>query len=143
MPTNTFSLGKDSSLVVIAPTGQRIDLSQITGFDAKQRTHNVTVRPLNGPPQAAYVPDGWEGSFEIERGTSAADDLFATIESNFWSGGALGVGQVFQYVNEVNGSQSTYQYDNVTMRLGDAGNWKADASVKQKIDFFASTRRRV
>lgn len=143
MPTNVFSLGKDCSLVAIAPTGQRLDLSVVTGFEARQSVHQLRIRPLNGPPQGADIPDGWTGSFEVERGSSAADDLFATIESAFWAGGILGVGQIFQYVNEVNGSQSTYQFDGVTMHLSEAGSWKADSAVKQTVQFFASTRKRV
>ena len=143
MPTTTFNIGRDSSLVLIAPTGQRIDLSIVTGFESKQAVHQLRVRPLTGPPQGADIPDGWNGSFEVERGSSAADDLISTIESGFWAGGTIGTGQVFQYIQEVNGSQSTYQYDGVTLHLSEAGNYKADATVKQTISFFASTRKRV
>jgi hypothetical protein len=143
MATSTFNLGRDSSVVVIAPTGQRIDFSIVTGFDAKQTVHQLRIKPLTGPPQGVDIPDGWTGSFEIERGSSAADDLFSSIEQGFWATGALGIGQIFQYIQEVNGSTSTYQYDGVAMHLSDAGSYKADASVKQTIAFFASTRKRV
>lgn len=143
MPTNTFNIGRDTSLVLIAPTGARVDLSLVTGFQAKQNVHSLRVRPLTGPTQGADIPDGWDGSFEIERGSSTADDLFAQIESGFWATGTLGIGQIFQYVNEVNGSTSTYQYDGVTMHLSNAGDWKSDATVKETIAFFASTRKRV
>lgn len=143
MPTNTFNLGKDCSLVVIAPTGQRIDLSIVMDFDAKQQVHQIRIDPLNGPPQGVDVPRGWNGTFGIERATSAADDLFSTLEQGFWAGGVLGNGQIFQYVQEVNGSTSTYQFDGVAMHLSEAGNYKADNSVKQTISFFASTRKRV
>lgn len=143
MPTNTFNLGKDCTVVCIAPTGSRVDFSIVEGFEAKQQVHNLTIRPLNGPPQAAHLPDGWTGSFMIERASSAADDLFAQIEQGYWSGGTFGIGQVFQYINEVNGSQSTYQFDGVTMHLSETGNWKADSSVKQTVTFYASTRKRV
>ena len=143
MPTNTFNLGKDCTVVLIAPTGQQVTLSIVEGFDAKQAVHSLRIRPLNGPPQGADLPDGWNGSFTVERGSSAADDLFSQIEQGYWAGGVFGIGQVFQYVTEVNGSTSTYQFDGVTMHLSDAGSWKADSSVKQTISFFASTRKRV
>ena len=50
---------------------------------------------------------------------------------------------MYQYVSETDGSTSTYQYDNVTFKLASAGLWKGDASVKQKLEYFATRRRRV
>lgn len=140
MPTNTFNLGKDCQLVLIGPTGARVDLEEVVGFDARQDVHDLKVRPLNGPPQAAMLPDGWTGTFQVERGNNAADQLFSQIEAGYWAGGVFGVGTIFQYINEVSGSQSTYQYNNVTMSLSEAGDWKADSAVRQTIKFFASTR---
>ena len=141
MPTSTFNLGKDCTLVLIAPTGQQLDLSIVTGFDAKQQVHKLRIKPLNGPPQGADLPDGWEGSVSIERGSNAADNLFSTLESGYWAGGVMGTGQIFQYITEVNGSQSVYQFNNVTMSLSDSGHWQPDSAVKQTISFFASTRK--
>jgi hypothetical protein len=140
MPTNTFNLGKDCTLVLIAPTGVQTTLSIVEGFEAKQAVHSLRIRPLNGPPQGADLPDGWNGTFTVERASNAADDLFSQMEQNFWAGGIFGVGQIFQYIQEVDQSTSTYQYNNVTMHLSDAGSYKADSSVKQTIAFFASTR---
>jgi hypothetical protein len=140
MPTPTFNLGMDCSVVVISPVGGRVDLSIVEAFNAKQQVHKIRVRPLNGPPQGADVPDGWEGTFSIERGSPAADNLFSQIEAGFWAGGVLNTGQLYQYVDEVGGGTSTYTFNNVTMSLSDAGTWKSDSSVKQTIAFFASTR---
>ena len=53
----------------------------------------------------------------------------------------MGTGQIFQYITEVNGSQSVYQFNNVTMSLSDSGHWQPDSAVKQTISFFASTRK--
>jgi hypothetical protein len=50
---------------------------------------------------------------------------------------------MYQYVTETDGSVSTYQYDNVIFRLSNAGSWKGDNSVKQKLEFFAVRRRRI
>jgi hypothetical protein len=142
MPTNTFSLGKDTQLVLIGPSGQ-VNLSIVTGFNSKQTVKTVHVDPLNGPPLEARPPAGWTGSFTIERGDSTVDDLIATIEQGFWAGGNLGTGQIYQYVTEVSGATSTYLYDGVSMSLSDAGSWQTDSSVKQTLEFFASMRRKV
>ena len=50
---------------------------------------------------------------------------------------------MYQYVTETDGSTSTYQYDNVAFRLSNAGIWKGDSSVRQKLEFFAVRRRRI
>jgi hypothetical protein len=89
------------------------------------------------------LPKGWEGSFDIERGNSAADDFISAAEQAYYSGSQPALGTMYQYITEPDGSTSTYQYDSVTFRLSSAGQWKGDASVKQKLDFFASRRLRI
>jgi hypothetical protein len=142
MPASTFSIGSDCQVVVMGPTG-RIDLTHVTGFESRQQTTSVRVDRLDGVLLGAELPKGWEGSFEIERGTSAADDMIAAIEQAYFMTGQLGVGTLYQYVTEANGSVSTYQYANVVFRLVNAGQWKGDASVKQKLEFYAGQRIRV
>jgi hypothetical protein len=53
------------------------------------------------------------------------------------------VSTLFQYVRETNGSQSTYAYDNVGLKLDDAGDYKPDAAVKQRMSWAANRRRSV
>jgi len=140
---NSFNLGKNVSLVLLAPNGSRVDLTILTAFKASQKIHDLVVHPLSGPPIGQYLPAGWEGEFTIERGNAAVDNLFIQIESGFWAGGDVGTGSIYQYVAERDGSQSTYQFDGVTMQHSDTGEWKAESSVKQTVKFFASTRKRI
>lgn len=142
MATNTFSVGRDCQLVVVGPFG-RVDLRHVTGFDSRQLTAPVRVDRIDGTHLAAELPKGWEGSFELERGNSAVDDFIARSEQLFNNGGAIPSGTLYQYVAEPDGSTSTYQYDGVVFKLAQAGNWRGDQSVKQRLEFFAATRRRV
>lgn len=142
MSTTSFSLGRDTQLVVIGPAG-RVDLTYVSSFEARQITQSVRVDRLDGVPMGTELPKGWEGSFEIERGNSAADDLVSLIEQNYFSGGGLSTGTMYQYISESDGSTSTYGYDGVVFKLSSSGQWRGDASVKQKLEFFASRRRRV
>lgn len=137
-----LSIGRDCTLVVIGPYG-RIDLPNVMGFEAKQVTSNIKVDRLDGVQLNAELPKGWEGSFENERGNSGLDDAFAEMETAWFEGGTVGVGTIYQYIMEADGSQTTYQFDNVSMKLDDAGSWKGDASVKQRVSFNANRRRRV
>jgi len=143
VPTTQFSIGRDCQLVVVGPSGSRIDLTFVTSFESRQLTHPVRVDRLDGVQMAAELPKGWEGSFEVERGTSSVDDFVAATEASYYNQGTLPLGTMYQYVAEVDGSTSTYQYNSVVFKLANAGTWKGDASVKQKLEFFAASRTRI
>ena len=91
----------------------RVDLTYVTGFESRQMTQSVRLDRLDGVPMGAELPKGWEA------------------------------GAVYQYVTEVDGSVSTYQYSGVVFKLVNAGTWKGDSTVKQKLEFFATQRQRV
>ena len=142
MPINSFSIGRDCQLVVMGPQG-RVDLTYVTSFESRQMTQSIRLDRLDGIQMGAELPKGWEGSFKVERGTSAVDDFIASSEQSFLNSGALPAGTVYQYVTEVDGSVSTYQFSGVVFKLLNAGSWKGDASVRQKLEFFATQRQRI
>jgi hypothetical protein len=47
--------------------------------------------------------------FTLDRGSSAADDFIAEIEAANLAGTSIGAGTLYRYVNELDGSTSTYQ----------------------------------
>jgi hypothetical protein len=138
----TFSIGRDTQLVVLGPSG-RIDISHVTAFESRQLTNSVRVSRLDGKQLGAELPKGWEGSFEVERGTSALDDFISALEQAFFNGGGTQTGTMYQYITETDSSVSTYQFDEVVFRLASAGSWKGDSSVKQKLEFYATRKRRI
>jgi hypothetical protein len=89
------------------------------------------------------LPKGWEGSFELERGDSTVEDFIASLEQGYFNGSMNEFSSMYQYVSEIDGSTSTYQYNPVVFKLTNAGLWRGDASVKQKLEFFASRRIRI
>jgi hypothetical protein len=137
-----FSIGRDTQLVVMGPTG-RIDISHVTGFESRQLTSPVRISRLDGTQLGAELPKGWEGSFEVERGTSALDDFISAMEQDFYNGGGIDPGTMYQYITEPDSSVSTYQFDGVVFKLASAGSWKGDSSVKQKMEFYATRKRRI
>ena len=142
MSFTAFSIGRDTQLVVMASSG-RIDLEFVTAFESHQLTQSVRVSQLDGTQMGAELPKGWEGSFELERGNSVVEDFIASAEQAYYNGSTFTVSTMYQYINETDGSTSTYQFDNVNFKLASAGMWKGDSSVKQKLEFFSSRRRRV
>jgi hypothetical protein len=142
MGLTAFSIGRDTQLVVMGPNG-RLDLSHVTGFESRQLTSPVRVSRLDGTQLGAELPKGWDGSFEVERGTSALDDFISGIEQDFYNGAGAFPGTMYQYITETDGSVSTYQFDGVVFKLASAGAWKGDSSVKQKLEFYATRKRRI
>jgi len=142
MSLTAFSIGKDTQLVVMGPNG-RVDLSHVTSFESRQLTQSIRVNRIDGTQLGAELPRGWEGSFEVERGNSVLDDFISSSEQQHYEGRMPASSTMYQYVTETDGSVSTYQYDGAVFRLANAGVWKGDAAVKQKLEFYAARRRRV
>ncbi len=142
MAISVFSVGRDTQLVVVGPSGT-INLVHVTAFESRQVTQSVRVNRLDGSQMGMELPKGWEGSFELERGDSVVEDFIANSEQSYFNGSMNTISTMYQYVSEVDGSTSTYQYDSVVFRLTNAGLWKGDAAVRQKLEFFGSRRRRI
>lgn len=142
MSYTAFSVGRDTQLVIMASTG-RVDLEHVTAFESHQLTQSIRVSRIDGSQLGAELPKGWDGSFELERGNSVVEDFIASLEQTYFNGGSTAAATMYQYISEVDGSTSTYQYESVTFRLVNAGVWKGDSSVKQKLEFFSTRRRRV
>jgi hypothetical protein len=142
MAISVFSVGRDTQLVVVGPSGT-INLTHVTAFESRQVTQSVRVNRLDGSQLGVELPKGWEGSFELERGDSVVEDFIATTEQSYYNGSVSATSTMYQYVSEVDGSTSTYQFDSIVFRLSNAGLWKGDAAVKQKLEFFGSRSRRI
>ena len=110
---------RDCQLVVMGPFG-RVDLWHVTQFET--RVDNSS--------------NGWEGAFNLERGSEVVDDFIARIEAAYNDGGAVPSVTLYQYIRENDGSISTYQYDGVVFRLALVGR-----ASQQRVKFFARGRR--
>ena len=139
---NPYSIGRDCQVVLLW-NGIRIDLRDVIGFSAQQQVKLQRSDPLNSVPIEFNTPAGWRGQFQVDRGSSALDDLVAAIEAAFWNAGMIGSGTIYQYLNEADGSVSTYEYIGVALTFTDSGHYKAENIVTQTVSFFASQRNRI
>jgi hypothetical protein len=139
---NPYSIGRDCQVVLLW-NGIRIDLRDVTGFQANQEVKQQRSDPLNSLPVEFNTPAGWRGQFQVDRGSSALDDLIAAIEAAFWSAGVIGTGVIYQYISEPDGTTSTYEFVNVSLTLSNSGHYQAENIVKQTVSFFASQRNRL
>jgi hypothetical protein len=134
-----FNTGRDCTIVLIGPFG-RVQLDNVTGFEARQTVAAIKVDRLDGIQLQADLPKGWEFSLDMERSSNSLDLLMAGIEANWFNAGNIQNSTMYQYVNEADGSTTTLQYDSVCLRLDDAGNWRPDQAVRQRITGSANRR---
>ncbi|GAN55577.1 hypothetical protein [Tanticharoenia sakaeratensis] len=138
---NPYSIGRDCRITVLW-NGTRVDLRDVTSFQAVQQTLAQRANPLNGVPVEFNTPNGWRGSFVIARANSNLDDLVAAIEAGFWNGGTIGSGTIYQYVTEPDGSTTTWEYSNISITLN-TDRWQAEGMIHQTVNFFASLRTKI
>ena len=86
MPVNSFTVGRDVSLDLIKSDGTPLRLSLITGFKCKQDTIDLKVKPIGGGTRHVLIPDGWTGTFTLERQSQVVDDFFTQLEADYYAG---------------------------------------------------------
>jgi hypothetical protein len=137
-----FNTGIDCQVVLVGPFGQ-ITIPNVTSFHVQQKVQAVTSDLLNGVQLNAELPKGWTWTLDCDRNGSQLDDLFASIEANWYNGGTISFATLYQYINETNGSQSTYQQDSCSLKYDDPGTWKGDSITKQRISGTCNRRIKV
>lgn len=142
MPVNSFSVGRDVTLVIVTPSGP-LSLNLITMFQSSPEMAEVKVKGLDGITRHARFFDGWRGSFNVERQDSTVDDYFAQLEANYYAGINEQPATITETITEVSGAVTQYRYLNVLFKLDDAGGWSGDQTVKQKLSFVAARRVKI
>ena len=142
MPLNGFSVGRDVTTTISTSDGT-LSPTLITAFTSKQEQTTTKVKGLDGVTRTLVFPDGWSGSFDMDRQDSTLDDFFANAEANYFAGLDSSTATIMQTVSEPNGAVNQYQYTGVVLKFDDAGSWKSDAAVTQKLSFTAERRIKV
>lgn len=142
MPINSYSVGRDVSLDIVGQNGV-MTFGQIVGFQSKPDVTDQKIKGLDGITRHLRFPDGWSGSFDLERQTSQLDDWWSQIEANYYNGINEIPVTITETIQEVSGAITQYRYMQVLLTIEDAGSWKGDASVKQKLKFVAARRVKI
>ena len=142
MPVNNFSVGRDLSIDIITKEGP-LRLNLLTSFKAKQDITDGKVKGIDGITRHVRFPDGWSGSFMLERQDHSVDDYFSQLEANYYAGLNEQPATITETIAEPNGAVSQYRYMGVLLKLDDAGTWEGDKTVKQSLSFVASRRQKI
>lgn len=143
MPMNSYSIGLDVSIDITGSFGSVQRFANVTHFDAKQETKQIKIVALNGNIDHLELPNGWNGSIEIDRQNQALDQYIAQFEANYYLGINILSASITQTIKESDGSRTQFLFTGVMFKLSDAGAWKGDEITKQKLDWVASRRLQI
>jgi len=143
MPVAGFNIGRDVTVDLIGQNGSLITFAGVTEFEAKPINKELTSSRLDGVNLFATIPAGWEGTVTLDRADSNLDDYIAQIEALYYAGQTIAYGQITETISEVSGAITQYRYTNVAYNLEDAGTWKGDDKVVEKLKFKASQKIKV
>jgi hypothetical protein len=142
MPVNSFSVGKDVSLTIVTSQGTTV-FNGLTAFTADPMTTDLKSKAIDGTPRFGFIPDGWKGSFAIDRLDPSVDNYWAKVESDYYAGVDIQPGTISEIITEADGSITEWKYTGVILRLEKAGDWGGDKKVEQTITFEAAFKRKV
>jgi hypothetical protein len=145
MALGTFTVGRDAQAVFIAPNGVRFDLSGVTDFDWTPEYKTARSDLLNGPPIERFLPAGHRLRFTVDRNGPANDTLVTAIEAGWWAVGSADPGTsangtAFFFINEVDGSQTTWSFAGMTIKVTQGGDFKTDQPIKQTFEGYAQRK---
>jgi hypothetical protein len=142
MPINNFSVGKDVSLTVVTSYGT-LRFAGLTDFMCDPMTTDLKSKALDGTPRFGFIPDGYKGSFKLDRLDPTVDNYWAQVETDYYAGKNIQPGTISEIITEADGSLTEWRYTGVILRLEKAGDWGGDKKVEQTISFEAARKVKV
>jgi hypothetical protein len=145
MAGSFFTVGRDMQVFIQHPllaNSSKLDAT-LTGFDAKPNPVTIKGVGLDGKHREDHLPGNYTLTFSYDRGGSALDDFQSALDLAKRRSAAVPTGTIYQYINELDGSVSTYAFSEVTFQVTEIGNYKGDDKVTQTMMASAVERRRV
>ena len=142
MPANSYSIGRDLTFVLVGPYGT-VTIDGITEYTAKPMFNDLKHNGIDGVVRHAEIPQGWEVSIKLDRQTPGIDALFARLEADYHAGVNITGGTLVETKTETNGSVSQFRYEDVVLKLDDAGTWKSDSFVGMSLTGYAARRKQI
>ena len=142
MPVNSFSVGRDVSVTVVTSYGT-LTLTGLTEFTADPMTTDIRSKLIDGTPLFGFIPDGYKGSFKLDRLNPNIDNYWAQVEADYFAGKNNLSGTITEIIQEADGSTTEWRYDGVVLRLEKSGDWGGDKKVEQMVTFEAAHKVKV
>jgi hypothetical protein len=138
---NSFNTGRDGyQLTIISATLGKITFNGITSFETKPTVVKLKSVALDGRIRHRTIPDGHTGTIELDRQDASFDTYFAGVEANFFAGLPPDAIFITHTIQELDGSTSQWQYTDIALTPEDAGTWKGQDKVTEKMTFEAGRK---
>lgn len=142
MPVNNFTVGRDVTLTVMTSKGQ-LTFAGLTDFTADPVTTDLKSKRFNGRVVHGIIPDGWKGSFKLDRVDSTVDDWWAQLEADYFNGVNQTSGTILETIQEASGAVTQWRYTGVILKLEKGGDKGGDKKTEQTVGFTADGRDKV
>jgi hypothetical protein len=141
MPVNGMNIGTDYSVSYFdSNNGQLIEFGDIQQVKITAMKADISSHTYNGPSRYGYIYKGYKIEFTVTRTLESIEDFFMDIEASQFTGAVQSPGTFQEVVNNSDGTQSSYQYNNFVVFMTDHGNIEQDKIVTLKIEGMASQK---
>jgi hypothetical protein len=138
---NSFNVGRDGAQVTIFDSNfGQVTISGITSFETKPMMVKLKSVHIGGRILHRPIPDGHEGTFELDRQDPSFEAYFSQAEANYFAQLPPSVIVITHTINNLDGSVSQFQYTDVALYPEDAGTWKGQDKVTEKFTFQAGRK---
>ena len=143
MAVNGFAIGGDLQLVIVDTVQGLLTFNIVTMTDLKQLTQRVKSVGLDGRTRYAELPEGWEVDVDLDKAGPQLLNYVAAYEDAYFNALPLGTITLSQTITEVDGTVSQYQLTGGAMKLNNAGTFKGNDKVAQKVGIVFSRIHKV
>lgn len=135
------TIGREVTVEIVTPEGNLvIPPDAITAFTFRSNTNDLERRPLNRPRQRDRHPDGYEGSFSIDRTGPEVERWWAQVEADFNRGLRQQRGIILDSTREIDGSVTEFRFEECVFTLTEFGERTANGYISMTIEFTAEGR---
>ena len=134
MPAAGYSVGRDTKLVFVdEASGDVITWSILSTADFKPDFKQLQWKAIDGTNSFAEIPQGWTGTFTVDRAAPDLMDYAVGIENDYFLGNPTATIYLQQTITNPDGTTSQYRFVNGAVKLVDAGKWSGDDKVTQTV----------
>lgn len=139
----TATLGREVTVQIITPENDLIiPPDAITSFTFRSNTNDLERRPLNRPRQRDRLPDGYEGSFNIDRTGPEVEVWWAQVEERFNQGLRQQRGIILDSTREIDGGVTVFRFEECVFVPTEFGDRTAEGYISMTLEFSAERRVR-
>jgi hypothetical protein len=134
MPAAGYSVGRDTKLVFVdEASGNVVTWSILSSADFKPDFKQLQWKAIDGTNSFAEIPQGWIGTFTVDRAGPDLMDYAVANENDYFLGNTAATVYLQQTITNPDGSTSQYRFVNGAVKLVDAGKWSGDDKVTQTV----------